>query len=176
MNNLESSTLTRIKNAHINLCRCCQYTYPECPSDAQDVLFGNFDNVCSCAKFKPLVTGDWVDPHGEDRPEKGDLQYVYVGGVFDDGRVIKAFLREDDEWTIDNHSALSVRKWLKLDTPKYSKYICEDIVRCPVKEVFEGEWTFDSLAGDWICSKCDLHSMEHGRYCPNCGAKMRIEI
>lgn len=35
-----------------------------------------------------------------------------------------------------------------------------------------GVWTFDPLAGDWICSECDLHSMEHGKYCPNCGAMM----
>lgn len=46
---------------------------------------------------------------------------------------------------------------------------------CPVKEVHKGEWTFDPLAGDWICSECDFHSMEHGRYCSNCGAEMRIE-
>lgn len=39
----------------------------------------------------------------------------------------------------------------------------------------KGEWTFDPLAGDWICSECDLHSMEHGRYCSNCGVEMRIE-
>lgn len=41
-----------------------------------------------------------------------------------------------------------------------------------IKVVQKGEWTFDPLAGDWICSECDLHSMEHGKYCPNCGANM----
>ena len=43
---------------------------------------------------------------------------------------------------------------------------------CPIQDVQKGTWTFDPLAGDWICSECDLHSMEHGKYCPNCGAKM----
>lgn len=43
---------------------------------------------------------------------------------------------------------------------------------CPIEEKETGYWLYDPLAGDWICSECDLHSMEHGRYCPNCGAKM----
>lgn len=34
----------------------------------------------------------------------------------------------------------------------------------PVKE--KSQWTFDPLGGDWICTVCGNHSMEHGNYCP----------
>ena len=44
-----------------------------------------------------------------------------------------------------------------------------------VAPVKHGKWTFDPLGGDWKCSECDLHSMEHGKYCPNCGTKMDKE-
>ena len=46
-----------------------------------------------------------------------------------------------------------------------------EIPAADVAPVKHGQWKFDPLAGDWICSECDLHSMEHGRFCPNCGAK-----
>lgn len=54
--------------------------------------------------------------------------------------------------------------------------VAERLVRSgliDVRPVVRGEWTFDPLSGDWICSVCDLHSMEHGHFCPNCGADMR---
>ncbi|MBO7697309.1 MAG: hypothetical protein J6T10_32140 [Methanobrevibacter sp.] len=54
-------------------------------------------------------------------------------------------------------------------------YICPHqgvLENCPIQDVPKGTWTFDPLAGDWVCSECDLHSMEHGKYCPNCGAQM----
>ena len=47
----------------------------------------------------------------------------------------------------------------------------EEAPAADVAPVRHGQWKFDPLAGDWICSECDLHSMEHGRFCPNCGAK-----
>lgn len=43
---------------------------------------------------------------------------------------------------------------------------------CPIQNVQKGAWIFDLLARDWVCSECDFHSMEHGKYCPNCGVKM----
>lgn len=57
MDNMESVILNNIKNAHINLCTNCNYHYPECPADAQNVLFGNFDNVCACAKYRVKLKG-----------------------------------------------------------------------------------------------------------------------
>lgn len=51
--------------------------------------------------------------------------------------------------------------------------IMEDIPVADVKPVVRGKWDFDPLGGDWICSVCDLHSMEYGNFCPNCGADLR---
>ena len=61
MNNLESVVLENLKKAHINICMGCRYTYPECPSESQDALFGDYDNICACAKFKPCVSR-WTMP------------------------------------------------------------------------------------------------------------------
>ena len=49
------------------------------------------------------------------------------------------------------------------------KFTSEDVQ--PVKH---GEWKFDPLGGDWECLVCGYHSMEHGNYCPNCGALMGV--
>lgn len=54
-----------------NLCDSCDYSYPDCPSKNDDVIFGNGignDNICACNKYKPSaqpeaktnVNGDWV--------------------------------------------------------------------------------------------------------------------
>ena len=40
----------------INLCDSCDYSYPDCPSKDDDVIFGNGignDNICACNKYKP---------------------------------------------------------------------------------------------------------------------------
>lgn len=52
----------------INLCDSCNYSYPDCPSKSDDVIFGNGignDNICACNKYKPSVTskqrtGKWI--------------------------------------------------------------------------------------------------------------------
>jgi len=39
-----------------NLCDSCDYSYPDCPSKNDDVIFGNGignDNICACNKYKP---------------------------------------------------------------------------------------------------------------------------
>lgn len=39
-----------------NLCDSCDYSYPDCPSEKNDVIFGNDignDNICACNKYKP---------------------------------------------------------------------------------------------------------------------------
>lgn len=43
----------------------------------------------------------------------------------------------------------------------------------PIRE--ESEWTFDLLAGDWICAVCGNHSLEYKDYCPSCSAEMEIK-
>ena len=45
-------------NNQVNLCDSCTYTYPECPSEKDDVIFGNGignDNICACNKYQPTV-------------------------------------------------------------------------------------------------------------------------
>lgn len=44
--------LHNIKEAHINLCDSCEHHYPECPAGRDDALFGSYDNVCACAKYR----------------------------------------------------------------------------------------------------------------------------
>lgn len=42
----------------IKLCDSCYYSYPDCPSKNDDVIFGNGignDNICACNKYKPSV-------------------------------------------------------------------------------------------------------------------------
>lgn len=46
-------------NNQINLCDSCKYLYPACPSEEDDVLYGNGignDNICACNKYDPLKT------------------------------------------------------------------------------------------------------------------------
>jgi len=43
-------------NNQINLCNSCNYLYPDCPSESDDVIFGNGkgnDNICACSKYLP---------------------------------------------------------------------------------------------------------------------------
>lgn len=49
---------TSALNNQVNLCDSCTYTYPECPSEKDDVIFGNGignDNICACNKYQPTV-------------------------------------------------------------------------------------------------------------------------
>jgi len=49
----------------VHLCDSCSYTYPECPSEYTDMIFGNGignDNVCACSKYIPSAQpkkGKW---------------------------------------------------------------------------------------------------------------------
>lgn len=48
----------------VHLCDSCRYVYPECPSEKDDVIFGNRkgnDNICACNKYEPFTrpTGKW---------------------------------------------------------------------------------------------------------------------
>lgn len=55
----------------INLCDSCDYSYPDCPIENDDVIFGNGignDNICACNKYKPSAQPEqrelsgWVCP------------------------------------------------------------------------------------------------------------------
>lgn len=42
----------------VHLCDSCRHVYPECPSEKDDVIFGNGkgnDNICACNKYEPSV-------------------------------------------------------------------------------------------------------------------------
>lgn len=52
------SAMPSALNNQVNLCNSCTYTYPECPSEKDDVIFGNGignDNICACNKYQPTV-------------------------------------------------------------------------------------------------------------------------
>lgn len=52
----------------IHLCDSFGYSYPECPSESNDVIFGNGkgnDNICACGKYKPSaqpMQRGWICP------------------------------------------------------------------------------------------------------------------
>lgn len=54
---IQSLSTHHIKN-QTHLCNSCIYFYPECPSEDEDVIYGNGignDNICACAKYAPLT-------------------------------------------------------------------------------------------------------------------------
>lgn len=54
-----------------NLCDSCDYSYPDCPSKKDDVIFGNGignDNICACNKYKPSAQ-QWI-PCSAKMPEE----------------------------------------------------------------------------------------------------------
>lgn len=54
----ELAKLPPALNNQVNLCDSCTYTYPECPSEKDDVIFGNGignDNICACNKYQPTI-------------------------------------------------------------------------------------------------------------------------
>ena len=49
-----ADVVERTQKNSVNLCDSCRYDYPECPSGADDVLYGNGignDNICCCNKY-----------------------------------------------------------------------------------------------------------------------------
>lgn len=58
-NRVIRSTLEDIRvNNQVNLCDSCKYTYPDCPSTHEDVLYGNGegdDNICACTKYEARI-------------------------------------------------------------------------------------------------------------------------
>lgn len=67
----------------VSLCDSCKHTYPDCPSQSDDVIFGNGngdDNICACAKYVPSVQQELEHTmeefmYGQDmgNPEDGSL-------------------------------------------------------------------------------------------------------
>ena len=69
-----------------NLCDSCDYSFPDCPSKYEDVIFGNGignDNICACNKQKPSAQperekGEWIPISKETNPTKSGWYLVTV--------------------------------------------------------------------------------------------------
>ena len=65
----------------VHLCDSCRHVSPECPSEEDDVIYGNGkgnDNICACNKYEPSV-----------QPERTCVncgRTVNNGGWYADGR------------------------------------------------------------------------------------------
>lgn len=49
----------------VHLCDSCRHVYPECPSEKEDVIFGNGkgnDNICACNKYEPSAQPEEAIP------------------------------------------------------------------------------------------------------------------
>ena len=69
--------------AQTNLCDSCGYSYPECPSKNDDVIFGNGignDSICACNKYKPSARPEqrWI-PCSERFPEVHETGNSFSG-------------------------------------------------------------------------------------------------
>lgn len=62
---LPSAQPEQVHNNSIHLCDSCQYSFPSCLANAEDVLFGNGkgnDNICACNKYNPQPKrGRWIE-------------------------------------------------------------------------------------------------------------------
>lgn len=56
-----------------------------------------------------------------------------------------------------------------------NEYIREGLINANYRKQSEGEWLQD-FDGDYYCSACGAYPKKDvGKYCPNCGAKMKGE-
>lgn len=75
LDKIPSVTPSAQPDNQVNLCDSCKYSYPDCPSEADDVIFGNGkgnDNICACNKYRPFAQPEqrWI-PCSEKLPEDG---------------------------------------------------------------------------------------------------------
>ena len=75
----------------VHLCDSCRHVFPECPSEEDDVIYGNGkgnDNICACNKYEPSAQPE-VLACGEGelsaQPEQTDCEYCHEDS---DGYVI----------------------------------------------------------------------------------------
>ena len=71
----------------VHLCDSCRHVFPECPSEKDDVIFGNGkgnDNICACNKYEPPAQSEqrWI-PVTERLPESSSVwRTEYLATVF----------------------------------------------------------------------------------------------
>ena len=64
----------------VHLCDSCRHVFPECPSEEDDVIYGNGkgnDNICACNKYEPSAQperkkGQWM------KEDRGHVEYCAV--------------------------------------------------------------------------------------------------
>lgn len=90
-----------------NLCDSCDYSYPDCPSKTDDVIFGNGignDNICACNKYKPSAHPEiiyckkckhWTETCGNEQWGLGDCDVFEKHLVMCNGYCAWAERREE---------------------------------------------------------------------------------
>lgn len=118
-------------NNQVNLCDSCTYTYPECPSEKDDVIFGNGignDNICACNKYQPTIQPEpqWI-PVSERLPETEEFVLASLTGkyrniTFEHTCEIADYA--DGEWCVYAYPHMSAEKcaelieaWMPLPEP-----------------------------------------------------------
>lgn len=154
-------------NNQVNLCDSCTYTYPECPSEKDDVIFGNGignDNICACNKYQPVATDTNV---GDTISRQAAIDAMCSACGYDCDKSEFVYNAPQDEQVImcPEHYALSTLPSAQPE-PK------------------EGHWIkHETPDGDthYECSECGvLWAFNYGTpednevyFCPKCGTKMK---
>ena len=82
----------------INLCNSCNYSYPDCPSKNDDVIFGNGignDNICACNKYKPHAQPEPTRIISEMRAIPSDDDHVSLSETV----MATYYDEENEEWS-----------------------------------------------------------------------------
>ncbi len=81
----------------VHLCDSCRHVYPECPSEKDDVIFGNGkgnDNICACNKYEPSAQTGII--RCKDCKHYGCI--LYSGTRFEHG---ECFGHEESDYTFE---------------------------------------------------------------------------
>ena len=108
-----------------HLCDSCKYSYPDCPSESNDVLFGNGkgkDNICACNKYLPSaqLEQQWI-PCSERLPEDGErVLATHLCSRFNPDRQVTEHIYENGEfllgWDMDLNMG-EIIAWMPLPAP-----------------------------------------------------------
>ena len=182
----------------INLCDSCDYSYPDCPSKNDDVIFGNGignDNICACNKYKPHAQPEPTRIISEMRAIPSDDDHVSLSETV----MATYYDEENEEWS---QKSVTVRDVLdsvcdeytvlpsaQLDLSEYSDKLWRNAYERGKRDVLErktGKWVHaeDEFGIDGNhCDQCGffvpwdyihtfINYIENYHYCPNCGVKM----
>ena len=166
-----------VLNNQVNLCDSCTYTYPECPSEINDIIFGNGfgnDNICACNKYQPSVQPVATDATSDTISRQAAIDALDEQ-IRQCDKALSAFdisLKEEYAVKVERASLVAFRETLEyMPTAK--------------PERNTGHWIlYDKRfpwSKDYKCSECgnyiNISDINVGRgsvnFCPNCGAKMK---